>query len=100
MHNGTILHYTRIHPTTGEVFPYYRFMRSVCAWKPEYSSPGWLEFERPAYSNEELMASIQTVPRLVNNKPGEKHEEKDYSDRVTPYPFADRVLNKTKKEVV
>jgi NAD+ kinase len=84
MHNGTILHYTRVHPTTGEIYPYFRFMRSVCPYKPEYSSPGWMEFERPAYSNEELMASVLTVPRLVNNKPGEKHEEKDYSDRAGP----------------
>jgi NAD+ kinase len=37
IHNTTILHYTRIHPKTGEIFPYFRFMRSICPWKPEYS---------------------------------------------------------------
>ncbi len=42
-------------------------MRSICPWRPEYSSAGWMEFERPVYSNDELMASVKTVPRLVNN---------------------------------
>jgi len=82
MHNGTILHYTRIHPTTGEIYPYFRFMRSVCPWKMEYSSPGWMEFERPVYSNEDLLASVNTVPLLVNNIEGEKQEEKDYSHKA------------------
>jgi NAD+ kinase len=68
IHNGTILHYTRVHPKTGEVYPTFRFMRSVCPWKPEYNSSGWLEFERPVYDNTELMASVMTVPRLVNNR--------------------------------
>jgi len=68
IHNGTILHYTRVHPTTGEVYPTFRFMRSVCPWKPEYSSEGWMEFERPVYTNDELLASVKTVPRLVNNR--------------------------------
>ena len=54
-------HYTRSHfiYCAGEVFPYYRFMRSVCPYKPEYSSPGWMEFERPAYSNEEVSHKLK-----------------------------------------
>ncbi|KAF2072125.1 hypothetical protein CYY_006570 [Polysphondylium violaceum] len=76
IHNTSILWYTRVHPKTGEIFPYFRFLRSVCPWKPEYSAPGWLEFERPVYSNEELLESVRTVPRFVNNV------EKDY-----PQPF-------------
>jgi len=68
IHNTQILHYTRCHPVTGEVYPYFRFMKSVCPWRPEYGSEKWLEFERPIYSNEELLASVQTVPRFVNNK--------------------------------
>ena len=27
-----------------------------------------MEFERPVYSNSELMSSVKTVPRLVNNR--------------------------------
>ncbi len=41
-----------------------------------------LEFERPMYSNDELLQSVQTVPRWVNNNPKEaapqKEEEIDY----------------------
>eukprot|EP01112_Ceratiomyxa_fruticulosa_P021756 TRINITY_DN7777_c0_g1_i1.p1 TRINITY_DN7777_c0_g1~~TRINITY_DN7777_c0_g1_i1.p1 ORF type:complete len:412 (-),score=78.75 TRINITY_DN7777_c0_g1_i1:372-1607(-) len=66
IHNTTVLHYTRIHPVTGEIYPYFKFMRSECPWHPEYST-GWMEFERPTYSNEELMQSVKTVPRFVNN---------------------------------
>eukprot|EP01132_Coremiostelium_polycephalum_P004533 gene4533-5649_t len=67
IHNTSILWYTRVHPKTGEIFPYFKFLRMVCPWKPEYSAPGWLEFDRPVYSNEELMESVRTVPRFVNN---------------------------------
>jgi len=80
IHNTTILHYSRIHPVTKEVFPYFKFMRSTCPWKPEYNSDGWMEFDRPIYSNEELLQSAQSVPRYVNNKPEdrEKYEEVDF----------------------
>lgn len=30
-----------------------------------------MEFDRPTYSNEELMQSVQTVKRYVNNRPEE-----------------------------
>ncbi|EGC40153.1 hypothetical protein DICPUDRAFT_146978 [Dictyostelium purpureum] len=67
IHNTSILWYTRVHPKTGEIFPYFRFLRSVCPWKPEYSAPAWMEFERPVYTNQELLESVRTVPRFVNN---------------------------------
>jgi len=75
IHNGTILHYTRVHPSTGEIFPYFRFMRSVTPGKPEYSTLGWMEFERPVYSNDELMQSVQTIKRLVNNDPEDDDDD-------------------------
>lgn len=71
IHHAQILHYTRIHPTTGEIFPDFRFMRSACPWKPNVSNEQWMEFERPTYSNEELMQSVLTVNRYVNNRPEE-----------------------------
>jgi hypothetical protein len=73
-----VIHYTRVHPTTGEIFPYFKFMRSVCPWKPEYSMENWMEFERPTYSNEELLASANAVPRYVNNRPNDQTEDVDY----------------------
>lgn len=71
IHHAQILHYSRIHPTTGEVFPDFRFMRSACPWKPNISDEEWMEFDRPTYSNDELMQSVLTVPRYVNNRPEE-----------------------------
>eukprot|EP01113_Clastostelium_recurvatum_P032405 TRINITY_DN4166_c0_g1_i1.p1 TRINITY_DN4166_c0_g1~~TRINITY_DN4166_c0_g1_i1.p1 ORF type:complete len:346 (-),score=81.51 TRINITY_DN4166_c0_g1_i1:25-1062(-) len=76
IHNSQVLHYTRIHPVTGEIFPYFKFLKSVCPWRPEYSSEGWMEFDRPTYSNEELMQSVQSVPRYVNNFPNKEEDEK------------------------
>jgi hypothetical protein len=68
IHHAHILHYTRIHPRTGEIFPYFRFMRSVCPWKAGLAADiKWMEFDRPTYSNDELMQSVLTVPRYVNN---------------------------------
>ncbi|GAM18015.1 hypothetical protein SAMD00019534_011900 [Acytostelium subglobosum LB1] len=67
IHNTSILWYTRVHPKTGELYPYFKFLRQVCPWRPEYSAPGWVEFDRPVYTNEELMQSVRTVPRYVNN---------------------------------
>jgi len=79
IHNTQILQYTRVHPKTGEIYPVFKFMRSICPWKPEYGSEEWLEFERPTYSNEDLMHSVQTVPRYVNNNaPPESEEDVDY----------------------
>ncbi|XP_049848826.1 uncharacterized protein LOC126316776 [Schistocerca gregaria] len=67
IHNAQILHYSRIDPVTNKVWPYFRFMRSNCPWNQEYSSGSWIEFERPTYTNEELMNSAQLVPRYVNS---------------------------------
>jgi hypothetical protein len=92
IHNTQVIHYTRIHPETGEIFPDFRFMRASCPWKPQYSScviipslpdpysrlvtkfniliairDEWLEFSRPTFSAEELLESVHAVPRYVNN---------------------------------
>lgn len=71
IHHAQVLHYSRIHPTTGEVYPNFRFMRSACPWKPNVADEQWMEFDRPTYSNEELMQSVLTVKRYVNNRPEE-----------------------------
>eukprot|EP01117_Protostelium_nocturnum_P002096 TRINITY_DN1273_c0_g1_i1.p1 TRINITY_DN1273_c0_g1~~TRINITY_DN1273_c0_g1_i1.p1 ORF type:complete len:354 (-),score=104.73 TRINITY_DN1273_c0_g1_i1:89-1150(-) len=79
IHNTQILHYTRIHPETGEESPVFKWMRSICPWKPDNGSEEWMEFERPTYTNEDLMNSVLTVPRYVNNtKNPENDEEVDY----------------------
>jgi hypothetical protein len=78
MHNSQVLHYTRINPVTGEVSPYFKWMRSVCPWKMEYSREEWMEFDRPTYSNEELLKSVNTIPRYVNNRDSTAEYEVDY----------------------
>ena len=37
IHNGHILHYTRTNPVSGEILPYFNWMRSVCPWNPKLS---------------------------------------------------------------
>src|SRR3546814_5591483 len=32
IHNGQIIWYTRVHPETGEIAPYFTHMRSICPW--------------------------------------------------------------------
>jgi len=80
IHNTQVLHYSRIHPVTGEIYPYFRFLRNSCPWKPEVSSDSWVEFDRPIYNNEELIQSVHTVPRYVNKAftTEEKPEENNY----------------------
>jgi len=79
IHNAQVLHYTRIHPVTGQVYPYFRFMRSTCPWSEENSYDSWMEFERPTFTVDELQEIVSMVPRYVDNKP-EYHteEEVDY----------------------
>lgn len=76
IHNTQVLHYTRIHPVTGQVYPYFRFMRSTCPWDEEGSYDSWMEFERPIFSNDELYEIVNNVPRYVDNVPG-IHTEKE-----------------------
>ncbi|KAN0031851.1 hypothetical protein ACTFIV_005718 [Dictyostelium citrinum] len=90
IHNTTILHYSRIHPKTGQIYPYFRYLRSVCPWRPEYSAPGWAEFERPVYTNEEMLESVRSVPRYVNNQDFDLEKEEilfDVSDKKTCAPI-------------
>jgi len=53
-------------------------MKSVCPWKPENGLDEWLEFERPTYTNEELISSAHKVPRFVNNAADDIKEEIDF----------------------
>ncbi len=78
MRNGQILHYSRVNPISGEISPFFKFMRSCCPWKLEETDSDWLEFERPIYTNEELLQSVSSVPRMVNNEgPISKQEEEE-----------------------
>jgi broad specificity phosphatase PhoE len=70
IHNCMALHYTRLDPQTGERagrLGWLRKARPVPAedgsgWQVQVGE--WLELTKPARSNEELLASIETVPSL------------------------------------
>lgn len=68
IHNCQILHYTRRNPETAELSPYLDWFRSVCPWDLSLSSNKWQKIVRPTYTNEDLLAEAESVPRLINNK--------------------------------
>lgn len=65
IHNGHILHFTRRDPYTGEMHPFFSWMRSVCPWDTKLSPKGWQKIERPVYDNELLLAAAERVPRMI-----------------------------------
>jgi broad specificity phosphatase PhoE len=67
IHNCQILHYTRTDPVSGEVAPYYKWMRSICPWDTSLSRNVWEPIIRPVYTNEELLARVHQIPRIIDN---------------------------------
>ena len=68
IHNGHILVYTRVNPETSEIVPNFRWMKSICPWDPSLSPNRWEEIERAMYSNSMLLATAETVPRLISGR--------------------------------
>lgn len=66
--NGQVLHYTRQDPVTGEIHPYVGHMRQVCPWKPEHTDGAWEPITRPRYTNEELLRTVERVPRTISDQ--------------------------------
>ncbi|MDO8598852.1 MAG: phosphoglycerate mutase family protein [bacterium] len=67
IHNCQILHYSRRDPATRKLASSYRWMRSVCPWDLTKSRNDWEPIERPRHTSEELLAEVETIPRLVDN---------------------------------
>jgi broad specificity phosphatase PhoE len=65
MYNGHVLHFTDMHPTTGEVMPSIQFLRSVCPWKDPDNPGTWQEIPRHRYANDELLGMVATMPRII-----------------------------------
>jgi len=68
--NGSIIHYSRRHPQTGEISATLDWLRIVCPWDDRHSS-GWERVNRPVWTNEELLQRVEVIPQLVNNIPEE-----------------------------
>jgi NAD+ kinase len=66
IHNGQVIHYTRINPETDEECPRMGWMRSVCPWDPSLSSNDWQKIERQKFTNDDLRLAIERYPRLIN----------------------------------
>jgi len=62
-----ILHYTRRNPSTGDIEPYPKWMRSVCPWDESLSKNEWEEIIRPTFTTESLLNEVNKVPQLINN---------------------------------
>ncbi len=65
IHNGQVIHYTRVNPETGEVSPYLEWVRSVCPTDLALSSNVWERIQRPSYTNEQLIENAERIPRLI-----------------------------------
>lgn len=65
IHNGQIIHYTRISPYDGSEHPYYMWMRSICPWDLSLSRNIWEPIVRPKFTNEGLMEYISLTPRMI-----------------------------------
>jgi hypothetical protein len=46
-------------------------VRSACPWDPARSNETWRRVEPPSFSNEDLLASVATVERLIAGWPAE-----------------------------
>lgn len=67
IHNCQILWYTRRDPVTGIIAPYLNWMKSVCPWDLLKSGDEWRPIERLRFTNEDLLAEIEQIPRLLND---------------------------------
>jgi len=65
IHNGQILHYTRVNPVTQVVATRLRWVRSICPWDLSRSSNDWREIIRPKFNNDDLLAMVNKHSRLV-----------------------------------
>jgi NAD+ kinase len=65
IHNGQILWYTRRHPVTGEISPFFSHMRSVCPWDMSRSTNKWNEITRPIYTDAIILANAERVCMYV-----------------------------------
>jgi len=72
MVNGTIIHYSRRHPKTGEISATLDWMRITCPWNESLSvHKDWVPVQRPVWTSEELLKRVNAIPQLLNNSPAE-----------------------------
>jgi NAD+ kinase len=67
IHNGQVVHYSRINPRTQEMEPYLNWKRSACPWDLSLSHNTWEKIDRPIFSNDDLLRIVEKTPRIINN---------------------------------
>jgi broad specificity phosphatase PhoE len=67
IHNCQVVHYTRISPEDGTQSPYLRWRRSVAPWKTPGHTGEWHQSSRRTLSNDELLAQVESLPRLFGD---------------------------------
>jgi len=84
--NGTIIHYSRRHPKTGEISATLDWMRIVCPWDDKLSvHREWVPVHRPVWSPGELLNRVHAIPQLLNNSPEELEQfHKGLSEKGEP----------------
>lgn len=68
IHNCQILHFTRRNPRTGEQAGHLNWFRSVCPTDLSLSRNEWEIIKRPKFTNKQLLAEIERVPRIISGK--------------------------------
>ncbi|EER08987.1 2,3-bisphosphoglycerate-dependent phosphoglycerate mutase, putative [Perkinsus marinus ATCC 50983] len=96
IYNGMVIHYSRRNPTTGLISDNYHWVRCACPWRPSLVNENWIHFSPHVLSNDTLLAEVQKVPQLVNERFDQAlgrypHEEpssptSDYAETVTERP--------------
>lgn len=71
IHNGQVVQYTRRDPMTGRLSDRLEWVRSVCPWDPARSRGEWHHIQPPSFSNEDLLATVAAVERLIPGRPAE-----------------------------
>jgi len=79
IHNCQIFWYSRRDPHTRRMRSNIKYYKSICPWDLSKSSNQWHSISPPVFSNDDLLARVNSIPQLVNNDP-----EKDLRGSKSP----------------
>jgi NAD+ kinase len=71
IHNGQVLHYTRRDPDSGRCSDRLEWVRCICPWDSSLSHDDWRHIGPRRFANDELLADVARVPRLVRGAPAQ-----------------------------
>lgn len=77
IHNGQVLHYSRKDPAGGRCSNRLEWVRAACPWDPARCTEQWRRIEPPSFSNDDLLASVAAVKRLITGRHPDHHGGED-----------------------